>query len=89
MILGTAVRIADTVSVSGGGSVSAATITITDFSDTAIVTDAAMTNEGSGVWSYTWQSLGTQTAGLYTADISMTAGSYTAKTRVKFEMEAA
>jgi len=87
MILGTTVRIEDTVSVSGGGSTSSATIVISDPNGTEVLGSTAMTDEGSGVWSYVWQSSAGTMVGAYTANISMLAGAYEAKTRIKFVME--
>lgn len=87
MILGTTVEISSTTVVDGSGADSA-TITITDPDGTEVVTDAAMTDAGSGVFTYLYQSSGSGTAGNYTATITAVSGAYEAVSRITFALSA-
>jgi len=49
---------------------SGCTITLYDCDWVAVFSSQAMTNEGTGLYYYTWQSLSTSKRGVYTARIS-------------------
>jgi hypothetical protein len=83
MFLGTAVKIVAILNLNQANSV---TVTIKDPSNTAKVSNAAMTKEQNRVYYYVFQSLNTDgwVEGEYTAEITVVYGSYTAYTEYKF-----
>jgi hypothetical protein len=83
MTLGTAVKISSTFS----STVTSPTVTIYDPNDDADVTAAAMSDQGSNVWQYIYQSSTSNDDGTYKAVVSGTSGSYTAVSKVSFELE--
>jgi len=83
MITGTAISITTVFS----DSVSSATITIYDPADSAKVSDAAMSSQGSNTYLYIFQSLTTYTPGVYKVLISGVSGSYTSMARDNFTLE--
>ena len=81
-VLGTAVKITVLISVA---TATTALITIKDPTNTAKVTDGAMTQDGDGVYSYTWQSATTDEDGFYEVTIKITSGGYTSVKQDSFE----
>lgn len=83
MILGTTVKISSTTDVDGSGADSA-TITIVDPDGTTEVDGEAMTDAGSGVFTYLYQSAVSDVAGTYTATITAVSSTYNAVSKVTF-----
>jgi len=82
--LGTAVKITTILSVDNPDSVK---ITIEDPSDIEKVSSASMTKEADGIYYYIWQSdEDNDDEGQYEATIKATKGSYTALSKIVFEM---
>jgi len=81
--LGTAVKLTITIDVSTATS---ALITIDDPTEIEKISDANMTKEADGVYTYTYQSLNTDTAGDYVVTFEITYGGYTAVTQETFRL---
>jgi len=73
-ILGTAIKITTSINIA---TATEAHITIQNSSDTYIITDANMTNDADGIYSYTWQSATTDEDGRYRVTIKIKSGNYT------------
>jgi hypothetical protein len=86
MTLGTTVEISSTTLVNGAGADSA-TITITDPEGDTLVDEAAMTDEGSGVFSYLFASPAAGSQGWYNAKVTALSGVYPGVSNVQFELE--
>ena len=82
-LLGTAVKITSMINIAEA---TTAKITIDDPSSTEKVTDAAMTKDADGIYSYIFQTVSTWTDGTYIATISYTCAGYTAVIQDYFEM---
>ena len=86
MILGTAILISTTTVVGGAGADSA-TVTVTDPDGTAVASAASMTDDGSGDFSYIYQSTAGEDPGAYKADIKAKSGAYYGVARIRFDLE--
>jgi len=86
MLLGTAVKIETTITVSGDGSVDSATIDINDPDGDSKVDGTAMTDDGDGVYSYLYQSATDDQSGTYEAIIEAVSGAYTGRARIYFTL---
>lgn len=84
-ILGTNLTIKDQLDETAPDSVK---ITITDSAGTEKISAVSMTDGGSGLFSYEYQSATTDTAGKYCAVVSVIKGTVTSKSEVYFTLEA-
>jgi hypothetical protein len=88
MKLGTTVVIEDTISVYGSGTVSEATVDVFLPDGTKDVTAAVMTDAGSGVWYYLYQSSTAKAAGEYKAVTRMTTSTgYVSEKTARFPLK--
>ena len=83
MILGTAVKISTTTVAAA----TSATITVRLPNGSAGTSNASMTDDSGGAFSYIYQSTAGDAAGLYKADVKAATGSNFAVDRVSFQLE--
>ena len=83
MILGTAVKISTTTVAAA----TSATITVRKPSGAIALTAASMTDDGSGLFSYIYQSTAGDDHGTYKADIKAALGANFGVTRIRFQLE--
>ena len=85
-LVGDAVKIKTEVAPATG---TTCTVTIKNPSGTAVITDQAMTDQGSGLHDYSWQSVSaTHPVGRYTYLVKATNGSYSNTAKGYFYLEA-
>lgn len=87
MILGTVVKIQTTISVSGGGSPDTVKVTIYNQNNIVLIDGVDMAADGSGVYSYLFQSSTSGLFGIYKVLIVATSGSYTARSKKTFQLD--
>ncbi len=88
MLLGSAIKITDTMTVDDSGSVDSASIIITDPDGTVVVASTAMTDDGSNVFSYKYASVAGGDTGYHTANIKALSGANVGLGRIAFRLEA-
>jgi hypothetical protein len=86
MTFGTTVKISTTTLVNGSGADSA-TIDITDPAGTLLVDGAAMTDAGSGEFTYAFASPADGEPGHYNAKVTALSGVYPGITHIRFQLE--
>ena len=83
MVLGAAVKISTTTVAAA----TSATITVRSPHGTAGTSNAAMTDDSGGLFSYVYQSTAGEDAGTYKADVTAALGGFFDVERVRFQLE--
>ncbi len=90
MIVGTVVKITDTVTIDGDPNLipDNVTISIWDSADAKKIDEASMTSKGSNLYEYLYQSDSADLAGQYKYVVSSTYGTYTGRAVKCFQLNA-
>lgn len=88
MLLGSAIKITDTMTVDDSGSVDSAAIVITDPDGGEVVSSTPMSDDGGNVFSYIYASVAGGDTGYHTANIRALSGANVGLGRVAFRLEA-
>lgn len=86
MMQGTVLRVKSIVVIADGSDPDSAKVTIKNSDGDTVVDDQDMTNDGSGVFTYIYQSATDGVSGIYSVLCTVVKGSYTARKRDIFEL---